>query len=505
MGLASLASPLGLAAQTAPNSVTVTMTDSGYSPAGVTVPLGGSVTWVNKGSTAHSATTVGGAPTAFNTPGVGPGQSTSLTFSIPGNYYYTSGADCAQSFVPTFPCTVSFLVTVLAPGGAMATATPDPNAPPGPVVGPRDVTVVIDDSAGFVPAAVTIPTGGTVTWKNRGAITHNATNMANAPATFNTAGIGPGASAGLSFTVPGQYFYTSGIDCISSATPTFPCGNSYLVTVVGPGGFIPTATPQVGTVPATPVALPQTPAATASIDLSEAGISPPTVFVALGGVVTWTNRGKNVHSATSTLDATSVLPNFDSGGLGPGQTFTMAFGTPGTYAFTSAPDCLNPGGPQPGFACNYYSVIVSPIPLGALAQQTPTPTPTPLIIPGSAAAIVIDDVNGFSPASVTVRPNSTVTWVNYGSKVHTAVVNQNPLGAGVAPPFWLPYALPTSSSIIFDSGGLNQGQSYSFVFTTVGTYPYHSSTEQIFWVNNGSCGCTITTFNFFGTVTVSLS
>src|SRR5439155_15352035 len=82
------------AAQTSPTSATVTMTDSGFTPSGVTVQPGGSVTWINRSQYVHTATSVGGAPLAFTTGGVGPGETMSIGFGIPGNYYYTSSTDC---------------------------------------------------------------------------------------------------------------------------------------------------------------------------------------------------------------------------------------------------------------------------------------------------------------------------------------------------------------------------------------------------------------------------
>jgi plastocyanin len=56
----------------------------------------------------------------------------------------------------------------------------------------------------------------------------------------------------------------------------------------------------------------------------------------------------------------------------------------------------------------------------------------------------------FSPASITVAVGDTVTWTNADSAAHTA----------------------TASGGAFDSGTLNQGQSFSFTFATAGTFAY---------------------------------
>src|SRR5919112_348935 len=57
----------------------------------------------------------------------------------------------------------------------------------------------------------------------------------------------------------------------------------------------------------------------------------------------------------------------------------------------------------------------------------------------------------FNPPNATVTPGTTVTWVNDDQAPHTATAND---GA-------------------FDSGTLQPGQSYSFVFDKPGTYTYH--------------------------------
>jgi len=56
----------------------------------------------------------------------------------------------------------------------------------------------------------------------------------------------------------------------------------------------------------------------------------------------------------------------------------------------------------------------------------------------------------FSPATLTITAGDTVTWTNDDAELHTAT------GTGGA----------------FDSGNLAQGDSFSFTFTTPGTYDY---------------------------------
>ncbi len=83
-----------------------------------------------------------------------------------------------------------------------------------------------------------------------------------------------------------------------------------------------------------------------------------------------------------------------------------------------------------------------------------------LIMAGSANAALhnVSIANfAFSPAQLTVQQGDTVRWTNQDSYPHTA----------------------TSDSGVWDSGNLNNGDSYSFIFTSGGSYPYsclyHSS------------------------------
>lgn len=59
----------------------------------------------------------------------------------------------------------------------------------------------------------------------------------------------------------------------------------------------------------------------------------------------------------------------------------------------------------------------------------------------------------FSPATLTVKTGSTVTWTNLDSAPHTV----------------------TSDSGAFGSGQLANGGSFSYTFNTAGTFDYHCS------------------------------
>ena len=68
---------------------------------------------------------------------------------------------------------------------------------------------------------------------------------------------------------------------------------------------------------------------------------------------------------------------------------------------------------------------------------------------GATHAVAIADF-AFSPATLTITAGDTVTWTNEDAIAHTA----------------------TSTTSAFDSGLLNQGESFSLTFTTPGTYDY---------------------------------
>jgi plastocyanin len=57
----------------------------------------------------------------------------------------------------------------------------------------------------------------------------------------------------------------------------------------------------------------------------------------------------------------------------------------------------------------------------------------------------------FSPATLTVSVNTTVIWTNNDTVAHTV----------------------TSTTGLFDSGSIGTGGTYSYMFTSAGTYNYY--------------------------------
>lgn len=93
---------------------------------------------------------------------------------------------------------------------------------------------------------------------------------------------------------------------------------------------------------------------------------------------------------------------------------------------------------------------------------TPTPTPSPsatLSTTVSATQSSSDNVTiqsfAFTQPSITVKKGTTVTWTNEDSVGHTVTETDSQTG-------------PASST-------LATGDTYSFTYNTVGTFPYHCS------------------------------
>lgn len=64
---------------------------------------------------------------------------------------------------------------------------------------------------------------------------------------------------------------------------------------------------------------------------------------------------------------------------------------------------------------------------------------------------VFMDNSKFSPSSITISAGTTVTWTNQESVVHTV----------------------TSDNNTFSSGDLGKKKTFSYTFSTTGTFPYH--------------------------------
>ncbi|HEX7734939.1 MAG TPA: cupredoxin family copper-binding protein [Ktedonobacteraceae bacterium] len=112
-------------------------------------------------------------------------------------------------------------------------------------------------------------------------------------------------------------------------------------------------------------------------------------------------------------------------------------------------------------ACGGTANSPAPTPTTApTIAPTPTPTTVPTDTPTAATTNNENSISvlnfAFTPASLTVKVGTKVTWTNNGSVTHTVTANQ---GA-------------------FDSGALAPGKTFSFTFTKAGTYSYHCTIHR---------------------------
>lgn len=103
----------------------------------------------------------------------------------------------------------------------------------------------------------------------------------------------------------------------------------------------------------------------------------------------------------------------------------------------------------------FTSILMLLFVLAALlscSKSSPTPSysPSPVVPPTSANEVFIQNM-AFSPSSITVNAGTTVKWTNKDNMTHSV----------------------TSNTSVFDSGDMNLNSTYSYTFTTVGTYTYH--------------------------------
>jgi len=102
------------------------------------------------------------------------------------------------------------------------------------------------------------------------------------------------------------------------------------------------------------------------------------------------------------------------------------------------------------------SPATTPVATNTPAIATPTPTVKATPLPGlSQVVLIVDSSNGsfgFSPATLTILPGTTVTWKNKSSAPHTVT---------------------SDDGQTFDSGNIAPGGTFTFKFTVAGSYPYH--------------------------------
>jgi amicyanin len=87
-----------------------------------------------------------------------------------------------------------------------------------------------------------------------------------------------------------------------------------------------------------------------------------------------------------------------------------------------------------------------------------TPAPTPAQVPAQMEGTQVEiRAHAFSAPTVTVKAGTTVTWINHDDDTHTV----------------------TSSVDTFRSPGLDTDETFSYTFTTPGTYEYYCTLHPL--------------------------
>ncbi len=106
-------------------------------------------------------------------------------------------------------------------------------------------------------------------------------------------------------------------------------------------------------------------------------------------------------------------------------------------------------------AASAVLLILACIIAGCTSTSAPAPSATATPAPAASAPPAISIKNmAFSPATLTVKPGTTVTWTNDDITSHTVVSDEN-------------------SPVAYTSPLLASGASFPFTFTQAGTYSYH--------------------------------
>jgi plastocyanin len=332
----------------------------------------------------------------------------------------------------------------------------------------RSAVVVIRD--GFDPAVLRVTVDTTVTWRNADDERHRVRSTGG-PLEFDSGDLEPGESFAFRFTAEGRYRYLDerhegedreddgddgegpvGTIIVGVAdAPTMvpapetgaPAGTELPASVapsVGPqdassdATSVPSASASFAAPVASPVPL-ERPSELTAVAIVGRAYEPPSLTVAAGTTVEWTNRDGEGHTVSAT-DGT-----FDSGLMAGGMSFSMRFDSPGVHEYSCSIHPEMRGSVTVVDASGLGGPAATP-----LAQAGPSAAP-----PASTdQARVTIAQTAYGPARLEVDTGTTVSWANDDPVIHTV----------------------TAVDGSFNSGVLQPGAEYSLVFETPGTYEY---------------------------------
>lgn len=120
----------------------------------------------------------------------------------------------------------------------------------------------------------------------------------------------------------------TGAPLAAGAAPTPPAPGAPAAA-----GAAPPPPPAAAPAPPNPAATTPPPPPNPTVTITDGpGFTPNTVTIKAGQTVTWVNQGQNVHTATADDGS------WDSGGVGPGVSFSRTFPNPGTFPYHSEID-----------------------------------------------------------------------------------------------------------------------------------------------------------------------
>lgn len=166
-------------------------------------------------------------------------------------------------------------------------------------------------------------------------------------------------------------------------------------------------------------------------------------------------------ASIETAFANRIIGGYSDGGFHPNSDIRRDEMAQVVYSARQNRSSNGTATPQP-------SQTLPPAATNTPPAATNTPPPAATNTPAAGASVAMGD-RSFSPQSLTVSVGTTVTWNNSSGRPHTVTADNN----------------------AFDSGTVGSGGSFSYTFTTAGTYGYYCQFH-------GSPGQ-----EMFGTITVT--
>ena len=300
------------------------------------------------------------------------------------------------------------------------------------------------------PAEISVAAGTTVRWVNDSRERHRMRSQSG-PARFDSGNLEPGESFSITLVAMGTYRYLDERDDENAR---------YVGSIVvrpGAGGEAASPTPGGDGTPSGGAA--GEPQITASVGMADRAFRPPSVTIAPGGSVTWTNDDDRPHTVTSTSSS------FDSGTMAEGVTWVQSFPEAGTFAYLCAihpemtgevvvaggepvggvtPDPSQAPGPSPA---------ADPSPAASPASNSaPPPAAGSSAVPAESELVAEVDVRDFdfAPERVSMAAGTLIRFTNRGQAPHTV----------------------TADDASFDSGLLGAGSTFEWSFRDPGTFRF---------------------------------